>query len=53
MDVVWGIILLIAMYLVIPGAIIFGTLFALGGGERLLPPALRPRTTSRRRDDAS
>jgi hypothetical protein len=41
MDVVWGIILLIVMYFVIPIAIIGGTLALLGGGERFLPPAMR------------
>jgi len=43
MDVLWGILVLLVMYIVIPGAIIFGMLFALGGGDRLLPPMLRPR----------
>ena len=36
MDVLWGIILLIVMYIVIPVAIIGGTLAALGGGNRVL-----------------
>jgi hypothetical protein len=46
MDVVWGIIILVAMYIVIPLAIVIGTLIALGGAERFLPPALRPRSTA-------
>jgi hypothetical protein len=41
MDVLWGIILLIVMYIVIPVAVIGATLAMLGGGERLLPPAMR------------
>ena len=51
MDVLWGIIILIVMYIVVPVAIIGGTLFALGGGERLLPAALRPRSRVRPLDE--
>ena len=50
MDVLWGIILRIVMYIVIPVAIIGGTLAALGGGERLLPPMLRRSSGDRRAD---
>ncbi len=41
MDVLWGIILLLVMYVIVPVAIIGGTLVALGGADRLLPPMLR------------
>jgi hypothetical protein len=41
MDVLWGIIILIVMYIVIPVAVIGGTLVLLGGGDRFLPPAMR------------
>lgn len=41
MEVLWGIILLIVMYFVIPIAIIGGTMAMLGGGERFLPPVMR------------
>ena len=41
MDVLWGIILLIVMYFVIPIAIIGATMAMLGGGERFLPPVMR------------
>jgi hypothetical protein len=43
MDVLWGLIILALMYVVIPVAILVATIAALGGGERFLPPALRPR----------
>ena len=48
MEVLWGIIVLIVMYIVIPVAIIGGTLAMLGGGERFLPPMMRraPRQTA-------
>ncbi|MGH2584863.1 MAG: hypothetical protein ACRDJE_08120 [Dehalococcoidia bacterium] len=41
MEVLWGVILLIVMYIAIPVAILAATLAFLGGGERLLPPFLR------------
>lgn len=53
MDVLWGILVLVGMYIVLPVAIIGATLVALGGSERLLPPALRPRTNGRRPDDGA
>ena len=53
MDVLWGIIILLVMYVIIPSAIIFGTLFALGGGERLMPPGMRPRRTAKAELDTS
>jgi hypothetical protein len=40
-ETLWGIILLIVMYIAIPVAILAATLALLGGGERLLPPFLR------------
>ena len=43
MDVLWGLIVLAVMYIIVPVAILAATLAALGGGERFLPPALRPR----------
>jgi hypothetical protein len=43
MEVLWGIIMLLVMYIIIPVAVILATAFALGGGENLLPPFLRPR----------
>ena len=54
MEVLSGIILLIVMYIVIPVAIIGGTLALLGGGDRFLPPAMRRfrRTADTRTDEA-
>jgi hypothetical protein len=52
MDVLWGLIILALMYIIIPLAILVATLAALGGGERFLPPALRPRPSGSQSDAA-
>ena len=53
MDVLWGIIILIVMYIIVPVALIGGTLAALGGGERFLPTAVRPRSRTGRFEERS
>jgi hypothetical protein len=47
MDVLWGIIILLAMYVVIPVAIIGATLALLGGVDRVIPGRGRRRTADR------
>ena len=43
MDVLWGIILLVLLYIVVPVVVLGGTIMALGGRDRRGPGALRPR----------